>query len=438
MDASWKWFRSSLRARMPAIAGLLLALVPCWLQAADFRTQNFLIMAPSPELAQAVGVAAEGYRRDLAIHWLGRELPPWPTPCPVRVVAGDHLAAQGVTTYNRSPVRDFQMEVVGSPERILDSVLPHEVTHTILATHFGRPLPRWADEGICTTVEHPIERQKHEAKLREFLSTRRGISMNKLFLMTEYPADVLPMYAQGYSVCQFLIAQRGSRQFVDFVGDYMRNPSWTQNVRKHYDYESLAELQQMWLAWVAQGSGPVDAFVKNPGRRPTGDPAILLAAAQSPPPAPVAGTPPAVTAAAVPAGNSARTAGGQPEGWYSRLKEGTVSPGQPGTPLAAGAIALNPPAPPAVRGAAMPPRPAANQLYSSAQPQPEQGSVGVGGGGVSIPWPAPTMPSLTAPSPVSAPAPVSAAGREASTSINSTYRDGYRPGSIATPGHYLR
>ncbi len=33
------------------------------------------------------------------------------------------------------------MEVIGTPERILDSVLPHEVTHTILATYFGRPLP---------------------------------------------------------------------------------------------------------------------------------------------------------------------------------------------------------------------------------------------------------------------------------------------------------
>ena len=37
--------------------------------------------------------------------------------------------------------------------RILDSVLPHEITHTIFATHFGQPLPRWADEGACTTVD---------------------------------------------------------------------------------------------------------------------------------------------------------------------------------------------------------------------------------------------------------------------------------------------
>ncbi|MBB3208750.1 hypothetical protein FHS27_004583 [Rhodopirellula rubra] len=230
--------------------------------AANYRTQNFLVEAPTPQLAKSVGDAAERYRDDLATYWTGSKLQPWPAPCPVRVVAGPNLAAQGVTTYNPAPVRDFQMEVIGTPERILDSVLPHEVTHTVLATFFGRPLPRWADEGICTTVEHVSERTKHEAKLREFLSSRRGIAMNRLFLLTEYPADVLPMYAQGYSVCQFLIAQQGPKTFIEFLQDYMQRPSWTANVQKHYGYDSLAELQEYWLSWVEAGSGPVAQFVK--------------------------------------------------------------------------------------------------------------------------------------------------------------------------------
>ena len=244
--------------RWATVVVLLLWVTP--VDGAGFRTRNFIVQASTPQLAQAVGQAAEKYRHDLAQYWLDKPLPPWPAPCPIRVNAGPHLAAQGVTTYNPAPVRDFQMEVVGTTERILDSVLPHEVTHTVLATHFGRPLPRWADEGICTTVEHDAERSKHEAKLREFLSSRRGIPMNHLFLMKEYPADVLPMYAQGYSVCQFLIAQKGPREFIDFLHDYMQHPSWTANVRRHYQYESLAELQKYWVDWVSSGSGPVRPF----------------------------------------------------------------------------------------------------------------------------------------------------------------------------------
>ena len=258
MDAEHR-FRQWRSAMAAVTSVLLLAGVT---NAADFRTQNFIIQAPTPALAKAVGEAAEKYRNDLAVYWTGRPLQPWPAPCPVRVIAGPNLAAQGVTTYNPAPVRDFQMEVVGTPERILDSVLPHEVTHTVLATYFGRPLPRWADEGICTTVEHDSERNKHEAKLREFLRSRRGIPMNQLFLLTEYPNDVLPMYAQGYSVCQFLIAQKGPKTFINFLHDYIGHPSWTANVRKHYDYESLAELQNYWLDWVSAGSGPVAQFAK--------------------------------------------------------------------------------------------------------------------------------------------------------------------------------
>jgi hypothetical protein len=230
----------------------------------ELRTQNFLVRnAPSREFAEHVGREAERFRQQLALQWLGRELGPWSSPCTLNVVAGN-IPAQGVTTYQRYPgyVGDFQMEVVGTPERILDSVLPHEVTHAVLATHFGRPLPRWADEGISTTVEHPAEKAKHDAKLREFLQTKRGLPMNRMFMMKEYPPDMLPLYAQGYSVCRFLIEQQGHREFIQFIDDYMKQGSWTQAVQKHYGYSSLGELQDSWLAWVANGSGPVDQYAK--------------------------------------------------------------------------------------------------------------------------------------------------------------------------------
>jgi len=319
--------------------------------AADFRTQNFIVMAPTDDLARAVGEAAEAYRRDLSEHWLGRTLPPWPTPCPIRVIAGN-LPAQGMTQYNRSPVRDFQMEVVGSPERILDSVLPHEVTHTILATHFGRPLPRWADEGICTTVEHESEREKHEAKLREFLTSRRGIAMNKLFLLTEYPSDVLPMYAQGYSVCQFLIAQRGPAQFVAFLGDYMQNPSWTDSIRRHYGYDSLAELQEQWLGWVSVGNGPVERFAKANLTNPT---------APQTPKTPQTSANPQISLVSA-TGNQS----GAEDGWYSRLRRDVVTQTAPKTNAPATNDTFSGPA---GRQARRDPP----SIYSAAQPQPEQG-----------------------------------------------------------------
>ncbi len=341
--------------------------------AADARSQNFIVFAPDQQLANAVAQSAERYRRELATYWLGKELPPWPAPCPIRVIAGPRLAAQGVTTYNRAPVRDFQMEVVGTPERILDSVLPHEVNHTVMATYFGRPLPRWADEGICTTVEHVSERSKHEAKLREFLRTRRGIAMNQLFLLTEYPPDMLPMYAQGYSVCRFLIAQKGPRAFIQFLQDYMKRPSWTENVRKHYEYDSLKELQDYWLAWVDAGSADVAQFAKVtlPGRTspvatPTSSAALALADARGNTlPARPRGEPlvrQASAATPIPRADpepGTALASAVADGWYQRRR--AKAPGQSAGVTAAESV--RPMVPPSIR---------TSGRYQSAQPQAEQ------------------------------------------------------------------
>lgn len=232
---------------------------------AQYRTANFVVYAQHPALAKQVGDLAEKYRAELAELWLGKTLPNWPQPCPITVEVDRH--AGGETSFafapgpdGRSQPFDWRMKIYGSPERILDSVLPHEVTHTIFATHYGRPLPRWADEGACTTVEHSAEREKNHRMLLEFLTTDRGIPFNHMFAMKQYPRDILPLYAQGYSLARYLIQQKGHRHYVNFVGEGMqreipgREPqTWNEVAKKYYGYEDLSDLQIRWLAWVKKG-----------------------------------------------------------------------------------------------------------------------------------------------------------------------------------------
>ncbi len=281
---------------------------------ANYRTENFIVTAGTPALAKQVGDEAERLRQALANHWLGRELPAWPAPCPIEVFAGPNIPAHGQTTYTPDgrTVRDFVMEIHGTPQRLLDSVLPHEVTHTVLATHFGRPLPRWADEGACTTVEHAEERQNHERMLREFLMTRRGIAMNTMFMMRDYPPDMLPLYAQGYSVSRFLIAHGGHQSFVKFLEDYfrMRKPSWTEVVRNHYGYNSLAELQDAWLEWVRKGSSEEELKITLAARQNRGGRQVAVAPVGYEAAANVASTAPA---------SAVQTA--DDDGWYSRRRQ---------------------------------------------------------------------------------------------------------------------
>ena len=288
--------------------------------AASYRTANFFVTARDRNHAKQIGDAAETYRRELAMEWLDRELPRWPQPCPIEADVDPRKGASGATSFsfhNRQP-RGWEMDVQGSFERIMDSVLPHEVTHTIFATHFGGPLPRWADEGACTTVEHPSERQKQEGWLIRFIQEQRGIPFNQMFAMTEYPRDILPLYAQGYSVTRYLIAQGGKQKFVAFVGDGIATNNWNAAVKEHYGYDRLGDLQVDWQEWLGRGQSIAD--VQGPSNKD-----IILASATQPMsatdlsnngPVEKRGVEPIIEQVAVK----------DPEGWYSRQVNAVASP----------------------------------------------------------------------------------------------------------------
>lgn len=223
------------------------------------RTQNFIVDSPDPEFSAQVAQAAEEYRRTLALEWLGRELPPWQQPCPIRVVFEPQ--AHGATSFRFSGPTgesgqpfDWQMEVYGTPERILDSVLPHEITHTIFASHFKQRLPRWLDEGACSSVEHFSEIRKQEHNLLVFLTSGKGIPFNRMVRMMEYPPEMLPLYAQGYSVVRFMLEIDSKPHFVNFVRQGLQTQDWDGAVKDFYGFQDLSDLQVTWNQWVGDGS----------------------------------------------------------------------------------------------------------------------------------------------------------------------------------------
>jgi len=233
---------------------------------ASSRTANFIVEAPTQDAADKIGAAAEKFRTELATEWLGQPMPNWAHPCPITAQVADHLGAGGATSFvfEHGEVYGWKMTIQGSLLRILDSVLPHEVTHTIFATHFRQPLPRWADEGACTTVEHISERQKQQTMLIDFLRTGRGIAFSQMFAMREYPHDVMPLYSQGYSVARYLVAQGGKKKFLDYIADGLKDENWGRATQRHYGHANLAILQNDWLDWVRQGSPAIQAAPETP------------------------------------------------------------------------------------------------------------------------------------------------------------------------------
>jgi hypothetical protein len=257
----------------------LLAAVLMVSMGAKVKTPNFVVQTEDPQMAQQLAEAAEKFRHDLAIEWLGKTLPHWAQPCMLTAQVAPGLGAGGATTFvfDRGEVFGWRMTIQGPPDRIIDSVLPHEVTHMIFASHFRRPLPRWADEGGASSVEHDSEKNKHRRMLMQFLRTNRGIAFNQMFAMTEYPRDVMPLYAQGFSLSEYLIYQGGRRKYVDYLAEGLRTNNWSAATKKFYGIQDLGQLQQTWL--VAQGSPPLEP--NGPAK-----PGVLVAAGKLPRPEP--------------------------------------------------------------------------------------------------------------------------------------------------------
>jgi len=193
------------------------------------------------------------------------------------------IGAGGATTFtfDRGEVSGWRMEVQGTLERILDSVIPHEVNHTIFASHFRRPLPRWADEGAATLVEHISERKRQETTLSSVIRTSGRIPLNELLGMSEYPQDkqkVYTLYAEGYSLADYLVrgaGDNGRATFLKFLADAHEH-DWAPALKQHYGFKSVAELEQKWTGWVLAGSPDPSrrkgkVLVDNSGSTPQGN-----------------------------------------------------------------------------------------------------------------------------------------------------------------------
>jgi hypothetical protein len=206
-------------------------------------------------IAAQVAERAEALRTELAKLWLGQELPPWHTSCPLHV----HLTPappSGATTFTfghdragQGRVFGMRMEISGQFDRLIASVLPHEITHTILAHHFRQPVPRWADEGASVCAEDSPEQHRHHLLMIRFLHDKKHIPLRDLFALKEYPPNVHALYAGGFSISKFLIEGKGRRVFLRFVADGMKN-GWKQATRQHYPFHDVEEMEESWLGWV--------------------------------------------------------------------------------------------------------------------------------------------------------------------------------------------
>ncbi len=274
-------------AMRPSIAVVLLGALLSL--GASYQTPNFMVEAPDPAFAEQVGKWAEYYRSQKAKEWLGQDMPTWGRRCPVRVTVTPN-GSGGATefAFDAGRILSINMHIEGKPDRLIASVLPHEITHTVLAYYFRTPVPRWADEGGSVLSEDEQERAMHEQSIRQILRTPgRTIPLRRLFGLKNYPPDVMVLYAEGYSVTNFLVSQSNRQVFLNFLAQGMQNDwtNWDAAVKTHYGYRNVEELEKAWVQHIATGRSQPTQLASNRGTGSAGETASRVVVRQTVPPA---------------------------------------------------------------------------------------------------------------------------------------------------------
>lgn len=219
----------------------------------NFNTKNFVVNCDKPELSRELAEAAERFRQEISLELLDKELQPWSKPCQIHVTTG-RMGTGGVTTFNfhNGKVTDFVMQIQGSEEAIF-SVLRHEVCHTILASHFRRPLPRWIDEGIATLFESEDEQKRLVILCREAGS--KTIPFRRLMTLKDYPQDmreVLLVYAQGATAIRYLVerADGDMKSILRFLQNWFETGDWSRRLREEFKIQSVEAFEKGWREWL--------------------------------------------------------------------------------------------------------------------------------------------------------------------------------------------
>ncbi len=143
---------------------------------------------------------------------------------------------------------------------MVETVLPHETTHVVLAGMFDNsPVPRWADEGIAVLSEPTEKIEQHRQNLLKAYKENQQFGLKELMELKDYPQPrrISAFYAQSVVLVEYLTAKRGGKAFTDFMRDGLRN-GYEAALQRHYGM-SFAQFEQVWQRDVLANSGVVAA-----------------------------------------------------------------------------------------------------------------------------------------------------------------------------------
>lgn len=242
-------------------------------------TANFRIYHANPELAKEVARVAEAAREEQVRRWTGQ--PPrgtWYPVCEIYLYPNAEIFSQRTEQPEDSPgfstsglmagkVTARRINLRADHDKLTEAVLPHEVTHIVLAELFAdQQIPRWADEGMAVLAEPSEEQRVRAQDLAKPLGGGRIFGVEQLLVMDYPDGQFWPLYyAQSISLTRFLVETSSPVRFVEFVKDAQRH-GYDAALRRHYQINGLADLQSRWESYARSS---LEVHTASNGSEPT-------------------------------------------------------------------------------------------------------------------------------------------------------------------------
>ncbi|MDO9465066.1 MAG: peptidase MA family metallohydrolase [bacterium] len=150
----------------------------------------------------------------------------------------------GFANYDKREIVSYK-----ESENFLISLLPHEMTHLILADFIEKNIPLWFNEGLAVSMEL-TSKSGYISAIKEELKKDACLSIYEVLDKTGYPEDeekVLLFYSISYSLVDFL-RSKGQYRFTNLCRALRDGKSFEDALRSSYqfDFENLERLDEKW------------------------------------------------------------------------------------------------------------------------------------------------------------------------------------------------
>jgi len=209
-------------------------------------------------IVEKIAETAEETRDRLQKKWFGDVGTDWDGKCSIYLHPDrDNYAAKTKMKNTLGHMRTLDwggvflrsIHVPCKQANLVEDVLPHEVSHSVMAVRFQGKLPRWADEGMAMLAESPASVAECVGRLPGYRKND-GLFALEVLTQTEEPEhfNTMEYYAQSTSLVQFLSTRKDPQTFTQFLRTCAsKGPAVA--LGRHYGMDGFGELERQWQAF---------------------------------------------------------------------------------------------------------------------------------------------------------------------------------------------